>query len=213
LEYTEIIEWLKIRLQEPLPGVLGQERMAARVIPMPDVIPNNARPSAVLGLLFPSDGKLQMLLIKRISDGKAHSGQIGFPGGKQDTSDADLKATALREAHEEVGLLSADVDIIGSLTPLYIPVSNFQVYPFLAFSKTKPEYNISESEVEDILEISLDDLFHAERKTMVNVTSPVMPEILRSVRAYKLESGSIIWGATAMIISELETIMEELFHQ
>jgi 8-oxo-dGTP pyrophosphatase MutT (NUDIX family) len=183
--------------------------MAARVKPMPAQVPRNARPSAVLSLLFPHEDKLHVLLIRRISDGKAHSGQIGFPGGKQDDSDADLKATALREAHEEVGILSTEVDILGSLTPLYIPVSNFQVYPFVAFAQQKPVYAISQSEVDEIIEIPLHQLFHADNKTVVNVTSPVMPEILRSVRAYKLNSGSIIWGATAMILSELETIIEE----
>ncbi len=206
---TELIDWLKDRLQQPLPGFLGQERMAARVKPMPPEIPQDARPSAVLSLLFPVEEQLNLLLIKRVTDGKAHSGQIGFPGGKQDSIDADLKATALREAQEEVGILSSEVDILGHLTPLYIPVSNFQVHPFVAFAGKKPEYNISKSEVEHVLEIPVSELFHADRKTVVNVTSPVMPEILRSVRAYKLDNGSIIWGATAMIISELETILEE----
>lgn len=212
--YTvELIDWLKDRLQQPLPGFMGQERMAARVKPMPSQIPGNARPSAVLSLLFPVEDKLNLLLIKRVADGKAHSGQIGFPGGKQDSIDADLKATALREAHEEVGILSSDVDILGSLTPLYIPVSNFQVYPFVAYTSKKPEYNLSKSEVEMVMEIPMEELFHAERKTVVNVTSPVMPEILRSVRAYKLANGSIVWGATAMIISELEVILEERIMQ
>jgi len=187
----------------------GQERMAARVKPMPPVIPGNARPSAVLSVLFPVEEELNLLLIKRVADGKAHSGQIGFPGGKQDSVDADLRATALREAQEEVGILSSNVDILGKLTPLYIPVSNFQVYPFVAYAQQKPEYNLSKSEVETVLEIPVRELFHVERKTVVNVTSPIMPEILRSVRAYKLQDGSIIWGATAMIISELETIIEE----
>lgn len=206
---TALIEWLKDRLQQPLPGFIGQERMAARVKPMPPKIPDDARPSAVLSLLFPVEDQLNLLLIKRVVDGKAHSGQIGFPGGKQDTTDTDLKATALREAQEEVGILSSDVDILGSLTPLYIPVSNFQVYPYVAFAEKKLEYYLSKSEVETVFEIPVHELFHAERKTVVNVTSPVMPEILRSVRAYKLDNGSIIWGATAMIISELEMIIEE----
>ena len=204
-----IIDWLRERLQQPLPGAEGQERMAARVKPMPEKIPSNARPSAVLCLLYPVGDKLTLLLIKRTDDGKAHSGQIGFPGGKQETSDADLKATALREAHEEVGILSGDVDILGGLTPLYIPVSNFQVYPFVAYAKTRPVFNLSESEVSAIVEIPVDELLHEENKTIVNVTSPIMPEILRSVRAYKMPEGGIIWGATAMIISELETLLEE----
>lgn len=206
---TGITEWLRQRLQKPLPGMFGQERMAARVKPMPDKIPENVRPSAVLCLLFPIADTPHLLLIRRINDGKAHSGQIGFPGGKQDASDADLKATALREAHEEVGLLSGETDILGGLSPLYIPVSNFQVYPFVACTWQRPVYNINRGEVEDIIEIPLTSLLHNDRKTVVNVTSPVMPEIIRSVRAYKLDNGSIIWGATAMIISELETILEE----
>jgi 8-oxo-dGTP pyrophosphatase MutT (NUDIX family) len=205
----DIIDWLRNRLQQPLPGTAGQERMAARVKHMPDKIPNNARPSAVLCVLYNVEDKLTLLLIKRTADGKAHSGQIGFPGGKQERSDADMKATALREAHEEVGIHSADVDILGALTPLYIPVSNFQVYPFVAYAKTRPVFNLSESEVSAIIEMPIEELLHEENKTIVNVTSPIMPEILRSVRAYKMPEGGIIWGATAMIISELETLLEE----
>lgn len=208
-EQPGIIDWLRERLQLPLPGAEGQERMAARVKPMPDKVPKNARPSAVLCLLYPVADRLTLLLIKRTSDGKAHSGQIGFPGGKQEPSDADLKATALRESQEEVGILSADVDILGALTPLYIPVSNFQVYPFVAFARTQPIFNISESEVSGVIEIAIDDLLHEHNKTIVNVTSPIMPEIIRSVRAYKIATGGIVWGATAMIISELEALLEE----
>lgn len=206
-----IIDWLRERLQQPLPGAEGQERMAARVKPMPEKIPGNARPSAVLCLLYPVGNKLTLLLIKRTDDGKAHSGQIGFPGGKQETSDADLKATALREAHEEVGILSGDVDILGGLTPLYIPISNFQVYPFIAYANAQPFFNLSESEVSGIIEVSIDELLHEQNKTIVNVTSPIMPEIIRSVRAYKIAAGGIVWGATAMIISELEALLEEYF--
>lgn len=207
--HNELIEWLRYRLQSELPGAIGHERMAARVKPMPDKIPQNARPSAVLSLMYPVEEELHLLLIKRITDGKAHSGQIGFPGGKSEPSDANLKYTALREAQEEVGIMSADVDILGALSPLYIPVSNFQVYPFVGFAQSRPVFNINEGEVSDIIEISVAELLHADNKTIVNVTSPVMPEILRSVRAYKLKSGGIIWGATAMIISELETVLEE----
>jgi len=208
-KYIGMIDWLRERLQQELPGAIGQERMAARVKPMPPQVPKNARPSAVLSLLYPVEDMLHLLLIKRVADGKAHSGQIGFPGGKSEPSDADLKYTALREAHEEVGIHSSQVDILGALTPLYIPVSNFQVYPFVAFANERPIFNLSESEVSDILEIPVEELLHEDNKTVVNVTSPVMPEILRSVRAYKLKSGGIIWGATAMIISELETVLEE----
>lgn len=175
---------------------------------MPHAVPENARPSAVLCLLYPIETALNMLLIRRIEDGKAHSGQISFPGGRQDPTDADLRVTALREANEEVGIMSAVVDIIGALTPLYIPVSNFQVYPFVGFATQRPEFNLSQSEVAGILEPSIDLLLHPESKTVVNVTSPALPDVNMKVRAYRLEE-NIVWGATAMIISELEAILEE----
>jgi 8-oxo-dGTP pyrophosphatase MutT (NUDIX family) len=211
LDHLEQIDWLKKRLGQPLPGRTGQERMAARVKPMPDVIPSDARPSAVMSLLFPVEDELHLLFIKRTEDGRAHSGQVSFPGGKQDPIDADLKATALREAQEEVGIMPADVDILGELTPLYIPVSNFQVHPFVAFAKEKPVYNINQAEVRYIMEVSIAELFHSERKVMTDVVSPAMPGVIRNVKAYQLSDGTIIWGATAMILSELETILEELF--
>lgn len=210
MHYTEQIDWLRARLHKPLPGMAGQERMAARVRPMPDKIPDDARPSAVLILLFPQNEQLHVLLIKRVEDGRAHSGQIALPGGKQDPVDADLKATALREAQEEVGILSEEANIIGALTPLYIPVSNFHVYPFVAFAAEKPGYNINESEIAGVLEIPFEELFHHSRKTEADVISPAMPGVIRNVKAYKLADGTIIWGATAMILSELETLLEEL---
>ncbi|RYD54947.1 MAG: CoA pyrophosphatase [Sphingobacteriales bacterium] len=208
MEAIKKIAWLRDRLQQPLPGREAQEKMMGRVRPMPPAIPENARPSAVLCLLYPVDAVLNMLLIKRIEDGKAHSGQISFPGGKQDPTDADIRSTALREANEEVGVMSAEVDIIGALTPLYIPVSNFQVYPFVGYMEQRPEFYLSQSEVAGLLEISIDDLLHPDVKTMVQVTSPALPDLSMKVRAYKLEE-HIVWGATAMIISELETVLTE----
>ena len=181
-----------------------------RVVSMPVKVPDNAMPSAVLCLLFPMNGTLHVLLMKRREDGHAHSGQVSFPGGRQETYDADLRATALREAQEEVGIVSADVDIVGALTPLYIPVSNFNVYPYVGYAANRPDYNLSRSEVSYTIEVPLDNLLHAERKTVTDVRSPVKPDLIRNVKAYKLEDGTIIWGATAMIISELETILAEL---
>lgn len=182
--------------------------MAARVVSMPAKAPDNARPSAVLCLLFPVNDELYMLLMKRREDRTAHSGQVSFPGGSYDTTDADLKATALREANEEIGILSSEVEILGALTPLYIPVSNFNVYPYVGYAKQRPIYNLSHNEVSYTIEVPLDTLFHPNRKTITDVISPAIPDVIRKVKAYKLEDGTIIWGATAMIISELEAISD-----
>ena len=184
--------------------------MAVRVMPMPEEIPANARASAVLVLLFRMAEELHVLLMKRKEDKGAHSGQVSFPGGRQETSDADLRATALREAQEEVGILSAEVDILGALTPLYIPVSNFNVYPYVGYANERPQYNLSKQEVAYVMEVPVSKLFHESRKTVTDVVSPAVPGVIRQVKAYKLEDGTIIWGATAMIISELEVLLQEI---
>ncbi len=209
MDNTAKIEWLKQRLQQPLPGRAAQERMMGRVLPHPIKVPENARPSAVLCLLFPMNNELYMLLMKRREDRTAHSGQVSFPGGSYEATDADFKATALREAQEEVGIVSSDVDILGALTPLYIPVSNFNVYPFVGYSAQRPQYNLSHNEVSYTIEVPLNNLLHPDRKTVTDVVSPALPDMIRNVNAYKLEDGTIIWGATAMMISELEAILEE----
>ena len=207
--YNDIIEILRQRLQQPLPGIVAQERMMARVVSMPLKVPDNARPSAVLCLLFPVNDELHILLMKRREDKTAHSGQVSFPGGSYEATDAGLKATALREAQEEVGIMSADVAILGALTPLYIPVSNFNVYPFVGFSKNRPVYNLSHNEVSYTIEVSLKSLLDPARKITTDVISPAVPGVIRKVKAYQLEDGTIIWGATAMIISELEAVLKE----
>ena len=180
-----------------------------RVLPHPINVPENARPSAVLCLLFPTNEELNVLLMKRREDKTAHSGQVSFPGGSYEAADADLKVTALREAQEEVGIVSSEVDILGALTPLYIPVSNFNVYPYVGYARQRPEYNLSQNEVSYTIEVPLSSLLHSDRKTIANVVSPAAPGTIRNVNAYKLEDGTIIWGATAMIISELETVLGE----
>ena len=154
--------------------------------------------------------ELPFVLIRRTEDGKAHSGQVSFPGGRMDTTDPDLQYTAMRELEEEVGVTSSSIQLLGALSPLYIPVSNFHVYPFVGFSQQQPVFQLSEQEVSKLLIVSLNDLFHTSRKTKASVTSPAEPNFKRIVNAYQLNDGSIIWGATAMILAELETIFAEI---
>jgi len=210
LDNKEQIAWIKQRLQQPLPGVKAQELMAARVLPMPLKVPDNARPSAVMCLLFYKNDVLHVVLMKRMADKGAHSGQVSFPGGSKDTDDATLQDTALREMLEETGVPSAAIDVLGALTPLYIPVSNFMVYPFVGYTAQPPEYSLSHAEVAYILEVPLPVLFSADRKTTADVTSPAVPGIIRQVKAYGLDDGTIVWGATAMILSELENLLTNM---
>jgi 8-oxo-dGTP pyrophosphatase MutT (NUDIX family) len=194
------------QLQQPLPGRDAQERMAARVLPMPPQIPGNARNSAVLSLFFPLADALHMVLIQRTEDGGRHSGQVGFPGGRYEPSDADLSATALRETQEEVGVPSDAVTLLGGLTPLYIPVSNFMVHPFVGYTPQRPDYVLSQDEVAGIYEVAVGELFLPERKIVTTVRPSSAPNLMLTVPAYTLTDGPIIWGATAMMLSELEAV-------
>jgi 8-oxo-dGTP pyrophosphatase MutT (NUDIX family) len=209
LKHLETIAWLEQRLQQPLPGFEAQRRMIGRVLPTPASIPENARLSAVLGLLFPVKDDLRVLLIRRTEDGHAHSGQISFPGGRKDEEDETLLHTALREAREEVGIDTNEIKVLGQLSSTYIPVSNFHVFPFLAFAKEKPITIPNSLEVAYTIEVSLNDFLKEDFKTKTTVTSSADKSFIREVNAYRLHDGGIIWGATAMIISELEVIYAE----
>jgi 8-oxo-dGTP pyrophosphatase MutT (NUDIX family) len=204
-----MIERLRIRLTLPLPGLTAQETMTGRVLPMPEEIPASARPSAVLFLLFGEESDLRVLLIQRTADGRAHSAQISAPGGRWEPADADLRTTALRETEEEVGIAPKDVDVLGKLTPLYIPVSNFLVHPFVGYTSVLPPLNLNTHEVDGTLEISLSRLFSARAKVTTEVRPSSAPGLVLNVPAYKLEDGSIIWGATAMMLAELQAVMKE----
>ena len=205
-----MIEQLRARLQQQLPGLAAQEKMIGRVLPMPKEVPESARPSAVLFLLFGDAAAPQLLLIQRTADGRAHSSQIAAPGGRWEPADADLRTTALRETEEEVGIPPKDVDVLGELTPLYIPVSNFLVHPFVGYAPELPPLSPSKFEVERTLEAPLDKLFSASAKIQTEVKPISAPGLVLSVPAYKLDGeDSIIWGATAMMLAELEALWQE----
>lgn len=207
---TTHIEKLRQRLQQPLPGLVAQERMMGRVVAMPPAVPDNARLSAVLCLLYPEQDDLKVLLMKRKEDRTAHSGQVSFPGGRYEPEDISLQYTALREAKEEVGVEPDAVDVLGALSSLYIPVSNFNVFPYVGYLPQRPTFTLSQQEVSYIIEPPLSILLHDDRKIVTDVSSPAVPQLIRKVKAYRLDDGTIIWGATAMIISELEMLVKEV---
>ncbi len=117
--------------------------------------------------------------------------------------------TALREAEEEVGIVAGEVEVLGALTPLYIPVSYFMVHPFVAWSDQRPDYLPSRNEVSEIIEAPLAHLFNPANKITTEVQPSAMPGVTFTVPAYRLPDGSFIWGATAMMLSELEILLNE----
>lgn len=167
-----------------------------------------AKPAAVLALLFPDQNhNLSLVLMLRKSYPGVHSNQIGFPGGKVEQGDISLMATALRETHEEVGVPSHTIEVVRELTEVFIPPSNFLVTPFLGFCENQPVFIKEDKEVEKIILISVADLLNNENQQFSVVNASYAHGI--RVPAFNL-SGYHVWGATAMMLNEIKTILKEV---
>ena len=198
------ITLLTDRLKSGLPGKVAQEIMAPSLRLPPDEHPDYSLslPSGVLILLFPSDGDLETVFIQRTSFG-LHGGQISLPGGKKEEQDVDITETALREATEEIGVDRNKIMVIGRLTPLYVPHSNFCITPVVGFQEGVPVFKINEGEVQSVIRVKLKDLFDQKNRAIQSF----------SRAGYSIEApcymanGHIVWGATAMIMSEFESLV------
>jgi len=201
------IQHLQQKLQEPLPGVLAQYEMAPHSRPVFESIPEEAEPAAVLLLLFPINNSWHTVLIERTASNNPndrHSGQISLPGGRYEGADGNMENTALREASEEVGLDINDTFMLGALSELYIPVSNFRVSPFVAVAKQKPIFSPQEEEVKNILEVPV-SMFQKEENIRRKDLVVRGDFVLKDVPYYNI-FGKTVWGATAMILSEFLTL-------
>jgi 8-oxo-dGTP pyrophosphatase MutT (NUDIX family) len=207
------IEALQNRLQEPLPGLVAQARMSPqleqdvrfKIKPRPD-----ARKGSVLLLLYPQQHQLWLPLMQRPEYEGHHSGQVSLPGGKWEPGDPDRIYTALREAEEEMGIPSREVQVLGTLSELFIPPSNFVVLPVVGYMPAPPVFMPDPAEVDQILEVSLPDLL--EENFIKFTDSP--PGSLYQIRTpYYPVQERVVWGATAMILSEFVTLVQELLPQ
>jgi 8-oxo-dGTP pyrophosphatase MutT (NUDIX family) len=167
--------------------------------------PGRVRLGGVLVLLFPLHGELQLVLTRRRDDLNSHPGQMSFPGGQHEAQET-LLMTALRETEEEIGISTRSLEVIGELTPLYIPPSDFEVHPFVAWycNGNRPSFSPNPGEVAEIIEVPLRHLLDPSSRSEQpwdfqghSITVPYY-----SVDEHK------VWGATAMMISEL---VERLF--
>lgn len=132
---------------------------------------------------------------------------MGFPGGKPELSDQNLEATAVRETWEEIGVLKDHIKLLFPLTELYIPPSNFIVFPFVGFTDATPDFKLQPSEVESIIEIPLNDVLDDSKRIFSLVSTSYGPKV--NVPAFNFE-GHIVWGATAMILMELIHLLNSI---
>ena len=191
-------------LTQPLPGASAHCLLAPR--PRhgwdPGQIPPEAKPSAALILLFPFSGEAYTLLTVRGDHLPQHAGQVSFPGGRLEPNET-VENAALRESHEEVGLDPRQVRLLGKLSPLYIPASGFALFPIIGIADSRPKFLSKTTEVKRILEIPISTLIESE-------------DLHLGYRLYKNDSYRVpyfnvederVWGATAMILGELLTVI------
>ena len=164
------------------------------------------REAGVLALFYPGKkGETLLLFILRKTYSGVHSGQMAFPGGKREPEDADLWETALRESEEEVGLPRNQVQQLKTLTEVYIPPSNFLVQPFVGMATEKPNFVPEEKEVEQVIEIPVSALFTHQSRMQTSITTSYAANM--KVPSYQVQN-QIIWGATAMMLSEIEVLLQ-----
>ncbi len=196
------IEKIKQSIEDSLPGKKYQYKMAPsdRIIRDHSINLKTIRKSAVLILLFYKEEKLHVLLTQRANYNGPHSGQISFPGGKfEHKKDQDLIDTAIRETFEEINLSHRYFKILGPLTSLNIPISQISVQPYLAFCSNIETANSENYEVTDIYEIPINHLQNPRNTKIKSKNNIEFP--------YFDFEGKVIWGATAMILSELLEII------
>lgn len=201
ISIEETIQFLEKALEGLKPGLDAQLEMMP--LPRPghklySEVEDTCVKAGVLILLYPWNGQLHIVFTRRTDRVDFHQAQISFPGGRQE-EDESFKEAALREAHEEVNISPDSIRILGELTPLYVPPSNYCIYPVVAVTDERPDFQPSELEVAEVIEVPLDHLLDPEniRKEMWHYKGADL-----EVPFYSFK-GDNIWGATAMILAEL----------
>jgi 8-oxo-dGTP pyrophosphatase MutT (NUDIX family) len=203
---NKFADLLKTEIQKGLPGTEVQWQMASSdrmVRDFPRIPGKDARVAAVLILLYPYNGSVYTIFMQRPDYNGVHSGQISFPGGKKEPSDDDVIQTAIREANEETGVNPEKISIVGTLTPLFIPVSNTIVTPVVAWIKDKPVFSYQVDEVVFLFDADIKRFFDP---SIIKIKPFKIGKETIDIKYFEYE-GHMIWGATAMILHELLIIL------
>lgn len=211
MEFQEFLKYIPKIEKETLPAIEAQlkmaplERMTSLKENLYDI--NALRKAAVMMLFYPKNSITHLALILRNKYPGIHSSQIAFPGGKVEPEDKNLEETALRETFEEIGIAPNQIKVIRPFTEIYIPPSNFLVHPFLGVSLADIFFNPSETEVAGMVELPLD--IFLDDSNVVNV--PMSTSYATDIEVPAFKFGEyIIWGATAMMMSELKEVIKKV---
>lgn len=208
MNFQDFLQFVPQFISAELPAIDAHVKMA----PLESIIskPNSAdsqstRTAAVLMLCYPKNGKTHLVLIVRNEYKGVHSAQIAFPGGKYEEEDLDFSVTALRETYEEIGIHPSQVEIIKPYTQVYIPPSNFVVHPFFGLCRDEIRFIPDPSEVAQIIELPISTLLNDS--IVVETEIPTSETTSIVLPAFKIEN-HIVWGATAMMLSELKEVLK-----
>ena len=173
----------------------------------------NSKKAAVIAALYEDDNKVRLILILRNTYNGVHSNQIGFPGGRVEDYDKTLFDTAIRETYEEIGVRVQKNELIRELHEIYIPPSNFNVYPFLVILNHPPSFVKDDKEVKEVITIDLESLLNCKiTQTQIPIPAKLIELNIQNdveVPAFKL-AGYNVWGATAMMLSEIRDLINDV---
>ena len=207
MDFQRFITQLKIAINKDLPGEESHQKMRViydQSIELP-FSKKNSTQAAILILLYLADNEIYFFLTKRTDELKHHKGQISLPGGTQEGNEK-LIDTALRETQEEIGINKTSISIIGTITPLFVPVTGFMIYPFIGYSLNKLDPKPDPVEVATIFSVNISDLLNKENRTTEQ----------RNIRGYDVQvpyfklNDYQVWGATSMILSEFRDLIKSI---
>ena len=211
MDFQEFLRFVPKLIDAKLPAFEAHIKMAPleRLESLKNIYLENKNPriAAVMMLFYPKNERTHLVLIVRKTYEGVHSAQIAFPGGKYELDDDNFAETALRETHEEVGIHPDKIEILKPFTELYIPPSNFMVHPFLGISIEELVFVPEPSEVAEIIELPLSVFLSDSIVVDTNLSTSYADNI--NVPAFKIEN-HIVWGATAMMLSELKEVLKEV---
>ncbi|MDG2343374.1 MAG: CoA pyrophosphatase [Flavobacteriales bacterium] len=202
MTFKETIHELYESFNRPLPGFEAHLELAPyRKKVELNIKKNNPKIASTLLLLYPNHNDIYFCLIERQTYKGTHSNQISFPGGKNEIGET-IKDTALRECNEEIGVQIDEINIIGELTQVYVPPSNFLIHPFVGYCDFKPNFKPNTREVKSIVEIRVNDLYKSELIKKTKMSFGPKDQRFQVDVPYMDLNNKIVWGATSVILNE-----------